>query len=424
MSENDNSFSQSGQRLALEWMSHYLRHPRKVSEIREGDAEKSGGEAAARRARRLHSACLRHLRLYREMYGPFTRRAPQPAVEAGLLLALAEVDLQGLARAPLVIDSWVGGVRQVLGPKPAGFLNAVLRRASIELQNVREGTRSLPLPLLFSHPDWLVEHWISTFGPTQTRRLLEWNQSSPSVYASSPDGPGEDPGLETTPWPGFQRLSAGINPVLAEKLRSGDITIRDPATRIAVDLLCASRPRNALDLCASPGGKSRALLSRPDGPETVVAADLEKRLGKLRENLAPWKGRAEIRAVDLQTLDGCPREWNENFDAVLLDAPCSNTGVIQRKPDVKWRLTPADLQQMPPIQLRFLQNAARFVRPGGVLVYSTCSLERAENREVADGFLRSPEGTGFEMTAAISALPFKTGHDGAGGYRFIRTKDR
>ncbi len=445
MDEKDNSFSRSGQRLALAWMARYLRTPAKASEIRETGTRESDGQNAARRARRLHSACLRNLRLYREVFAPFVRHKPSPEVEAALLLALTEVDLDSSGRVPAITDSWVGAVRKIGGAKIAAFANAVLRRAAERLLQIRSGGISLPNPVLYSHPDWLVARWRADLGPMETDRLLRWNQRTPDLYASCsgrpppagtispcgtlPPGSAACPplpceGLEVTRWPGFFRLAHGITEPIRKLLADGVLTIRDPATRIAEDLLCASRPQSVLDLCASPGGKSRALLTRSDGPRTLVAADREERLDELRRNLSPWKDRVTVRPIDLDQPAELPPQWQAAFEGVLLDAPCTNTGVIQRKPDVKWRLSPEDRERMPKIQLRFLEAAAELVQPGGVLVYSTCSIEHAENRTVAESFLASKPGQRFHLTAAICALPTRAGHDGAGVFRFIRSKDR
>lgn len=424
MSKNDNSFSTSGQRLAISWMAQYLRTPGKAGDIRESGGSPKGGADAERRAHRLHSACLRNLRLYEEILTPVVRRKPAPEVQAALLLALAELDTDTDKRTPAIVDSWVDATRKVGGAKAGGFANAVLRKASARLTEIRDNTTAISPAIFYSHPDWLVKKWEREFGKWETERLLQWNQSTPAVYASPTKNSPPIDSLAPTRWPSFQKLTQGIPADLLAGLKDGSWTIHDPATRIATDLLCASHPKKVLDLCASPGGKSRSLLTHPTGPAKLFSADRTERLEDLQRNLEPWSDRATTLAIDLSQPDTLPSEWVNHFDGVLLDAPCSNTGVIQRKPDVKWRLTPADIQKMPRIQLSFLQQAARFVRPGGTLLYSTCSLEREENRDVAEAFLSSPAGSGFQLTAAIRALPTRTGHDGAGVYRFIRTKDR
>jgi 16S rRNA (cytosine967-C5)-methyltransferase len=108
------------------------------------------------------------------------------------------------------------------------------------------------------------------------------------------------------------------------------------------------------------------------------------------------------------------------YDAVMLDAPCSNTGVIQRRTDVKWRLQPNDIKKCAKLQLQLLHSAARFVKAGGRITYSTCSIEAAENQLVVDAFLASKSGRLFKLEKAMASLPWETGHDGAGAFLLRR----
>ena len=418
---NDNSFSRNGHDLARRWMARYLAAPAKVSEIRAPEDGPAADSAEERRARRLHSAAIRNLRLHRHILDSFLRHRPKPEVLAVLHLALAELDPDARGKRPAIIDSWVAAARRAGGAPAAGLANAVLRKAAGSLAEARSGGSGLSPALLHSHPDWLVDRWRRDPGEAEALRLLAWNQGVPGTFASVAAGAPVPEGLAPARWKGFYRLEQGIPPQVRAAIAAGALTIRDPATRIAVALLTAGGPRQVLDLCASPGGKSRALLSDPAGPGVLTAADLPGRLGRLRESLAPWKERATVSPVDLTDPGSFPAGWSGAFDGVLLDAPCSNTGVLRRKPDVKWRLEPSDLDRLPGLQTDFLRRAAGFVRPGGTLVYSTCSLEPEENREVAGAFLASPEGRGFRLTAALRALPTRTGHDGAGAFRFIRT---
>ncbi|MFP4353163.1 MAG: RsmB/NOP family class I SAM-dependent RNA methyltransferase [Puniceicoccaceae bacterium] len=418
---NDNSFSRNGQDLARRWMARYLAAPAKVSDIRAPEDGPASDSAEERRARRLHSAAIRNLRLHRHILDALLKRPPKREVLAVLHLALAELDLDARGKQPAIIDSWVGAARRAGGAPAAGLANAVLRKAAARLAQARSGSAGLSPALLHSHPDWLVGRWRRDRGEAETLRLLAWNQGVPATFASVAPGAPVPAGLAPARWRGFHRLEGGIPPPVRAAIAAGALTIRDPATRIAVSLLAAERPRSVLDLCASPGGKSRALLSDPAGPGILTAADLPGRLGRLSENLAPWKERAAVAPVDLTDPGSFPAGWAGAFDGVLLDAPCSNTGVLRRKPDAKWRLQPSDLERLPAMQSAFLRRAAGFVRPGGVLVYSTCSLEPDENRAVADAFLASPEGRDFHLTAALGTLPTRTGHDGAGAFRFRRS---
>ena len=104
----------------------------------------------------------------------------------------------------------------------------------------------------------------------------------------------------------------------------------------------------------------------------------------------------------------------------MLDAPCSNTGVIQRRTDVKWRLQHEDIANCAALQKQLLRSAAKFVKPGGRMIYSTCSIERAENSEVVHDFLNSKAGKSFQLDASQTSYPWETGHDGAGAFRLLR----
>ena len=426
MTAEDNPFPAGSQQRAVRWMTRYLRAPAKLGDIRE--AEGPGKGADRRRAIRLQTGAIRNLRLYRHVLDQHLRRRPAPAAEAILLLALAESDHAGGSTAvrPRLVHSWVDQAREAgLRAGTVRLVNAVLRRATATLEGIRADPASVPEAVFTSHPDWLVERWRERWGPAETSRLLQWNQRTPELYAHGPaaslagEAAGPESPLQPTRWPHFHRLPRGIPPEVQEGLRAGTWTIRDPATRIAVEATLARPSGRVLDLCASPGGKSRGLLADPRGPRELVAADLPPRLGLLRANLAPWPARAVARPVDLGEDDPLPAEHG-SFDAVLLDAPCSNTGVLRRRPDARWRLRPEDLRALPPRQLAYLRRAARLVVPGGILVYSTCSLEVEENREVVDAFLGGAEGRAFRLETAVLARPTRTGHDGAGVYRMLR----
>jgi 16S rRNA (cytosine967-C5)-methyltransferase len=429
MGAEDNPFPNGGQQRAIRWMTRYLRAPAKIGDTREADGP--GGGAERRRAIRLQTGAIRNLRLYRHVLDQHLRQRPAAAAEAVLLLALAESDHadQPAAVRPRLVHSWVDRAREAgLSAGSVRLVNAVLRRATPTLARIRERPGAVPEAVLTSHPDWLVERWRARWGAAETSRLLRWDQGTPGLYAHGPlarpeDAPGLPGSLQPTGWPGFYRLPEGIPPSVQEGLRAGTWTIRDPATRIAVEATLARPAERILDLCASPGGKSRGLLADPRAPRSLLAADLPDRLGLLRDNLAPWPGQAEVRAVDLDEESPLADE-RLAFDAVLLDAPCSNTGVLQRRPDVRWRLRPDDLEALPPRQIAYLRRAAALVAPGGTLVYSTCSLEPEENREVVDAFLAAEEGRSFRLETAVLARPTRTGHDGAGVYRLVRERAR
>jgi 16S rRNA (cytosine967-C5)-methyltransferase len=178
-----------------------------------------------------------------------------------------------------------------------------------------------------------------------------------------------------------------------------------------------------LDLCSAPGGKARSILSRMDGTGTLVCVDLPgERSARLRGNLAGATGtKVEIVECDVMELGARILKSHalpETFDAVLLDAPCSNTGVLRRRPDARWRLQEGDIEMAANLQAMLVDCAAKFVAKGGRLVYSTCSVEARENNEVVAAFLeRHPD---FQKSGEFMAYPWKDNHDGAEAFLLTR----
>ncbi|HWA87932.1 MAG TPA: RsmB/NOP family class I SAM-dependent RNA methyltransferase, partial [Opitutus sp.] len=241
--------------------------------------------------------------------------------------------------------------------------------------------------------------------------------------------------LKPTPWAGFFEIPPGRWAEVEPLLKSGKIYLQDPGTRLAVDLLAPQAGEVVLDACAAPGGKSLLIADAMAGekrgggaapPETsrgrLVAMDLPgARIDRLRENLSRVPA-----AVDVALVQGDLREnpaalFKEHklpaeYAAVLLDVPCSNTGVMRHRVDVKWRLQEGDFHKHPRQQLALLTAAARLVAPGGRIVYSTCSIDTEENEHVVREFLASRGGAVFALEASAASYPWIAGHDGAAAF--------
>lgn len=292
-----------------------------------------------------------------------------------------------------------------------GLINALLRQAIRQRDSLLAERATLPPGIRYSMPDWLVERWISEWGKEETLRLLEWMGQTPPVYVRlnplNPiqPAPGWQP-LEKAP--GWYRLPGGLP---KEALHAGQLYIADPSTRYSVELLAPRPGERILDACAAPGGKSAAILGMTGGKAVLVATDAAAhRLPQLRENLQRAGGK-DIRVSLHDWTSPCPPEFRESFDAVLLDVPCSNSGVLQRRVDARWRLAPQVFGQLAALQGQILEQAAAAVKPGGRLVYSTCSIDRQENRSVVEAFLaRHPE---YRLRQDYLALPHREKADGA-----------
>jgi 16S rRNA (cytosine967-C5)-methyltransferase len=247
--------------------------------------------------------------------------------------------------------------------KSAGFVNAVLRKAADLALPDSVGVRT-------SHPDWLVERWRKQFKPKELEALLASdNAVLPTTFRPNPLRP-----------PGTLEIEG--DPAADPGFLEGRYTVQDETSMKVAPMLDPKPQERVLDLCAAPGGKTTHLGELLGGKGRIVAVDLPDRIGLVAES-AKRLGLGNIECV---AGDGATVAFREPFDAILVDAPCSNTGVLARRPDVRWRLREKDIAGAAALQRKLLENAARLLAPGGRIVYSTCSLEPEENRVDLPGF--------------------------------------
>jgi 16S rRNA (cytosine967-C5)-methyltransferase len=286
-----------------------------------------------------------------------------------------------------------------------------------------------------SHPRWLIERWIRNFGADDTRALVEANNRRPELYirpigvtAAEAVARLETAGLEAELVP-FAPDAVRIVPPggVLEVLDAVPAVVQDPAAGLVVRYADIPPGSRVLDLCAAPGGKAIALA---EDAEYLAASDLGfGRLGRLRENLQ----RLEGLPVGLVVADA-RRPPFRPVDAVLVDLPCTGTGTFRRHPDGRWRIGPADLESLAGLQREILQAAAETVRPGGLLIYSTCSLEPEENEAQVDTFLNDNpdfqlepprpgilDPTLLDSGGRLIVIPQRTGVDGAFAARLRRS---
>ncbi|MBB5352277.1 16S rRNA (cytosine967-C5)-methyltransferase [Haloferula luteola] len=299
-----------------------------------------------------------------------------------------------------------------LGKSPVrGLINAVMRKAAATKKSLLD-LSELPPAIAHSHPDWLYNRWRKAFGPEATLELMAFNNlPAPTVARINPLAPeATDP-----PAGSNESLPAGYfqidGPIPTEWLTKGTIYITDPATRHGIELLAPQPGEQILDACAAPGGKAFLIAAAGGSGQGLTCTDSnEKRLPRLRENLS----RLHITPDSIQAHDWtqpAPTKWHGAFDAILLDVPCSNTGVFRRRVDVRWRLRPQDITDLTRIQQSILEQALPCLKPGGRLVYSTCSIEAEENDELLQQFVElHPD---WQITETRQALPQIDGTDGA-----------
>lgn len=283
-------------------------------------------------------------------------------------------------------------------PRAAGLVNGVLRALlREEAPEVRGKDELETLSIRYSHPRWLVEEFISRLGLEGAQALLEADNEQPPTTAqvnrlsATPEQLESElrsAGAEVRPHPWLEGclLLTGTGDLEGlDAFRRGEFYVQDAASRLAV-LAAGLRPgQRVLDCCAAPGGKSFAAAILMENRGELISCDVHPHKVKLLEAGRDRLGLTMIKPT-LQNAAQTREDWADGFDAVLADVPCSGLGIIRKKPDIRYK-DPEPLKGLPRVQRSILDNCARYVRPGGVLLYSTCTLLRRENDEVVDGFL-------------------------------------
>ncbi|MFG6467510.1 16S rRNA (cytosine(967)-C(5))-methyltransferase RsmB [Roseateles sp. BYS87W] len=369
----------------------------------------------------LTFAALRRLGSAEATRQQLAPKAPPPRVDALLLLALALLWPEPAGGpAPMyadhtLVDQAVAAAK-TRAPASANFVNAVLRRFLRERDGLVAAAQRSPLGA-FNHPLWWIEK-LKQDWPTQWQAILAANNRPPPmtlrVHAQ-----------RSTPAQYVQRLAeAGIaarvlgapaaqavvlaQPVPVSALpgfAEGLVSVQDAAAQLAAPLVVGTGLRpgaRVLDACAAPGGKTAHLLElQPDLQLTALDADAQ-RLRRVQENLQRLGQTATLQATDARQTSGW---WNgQPFDAILLDAPCSASGIVRRHPDVRWLRRPDDIAALARIQAELLDALWPLLAPGGRLVYATCSVFRAEGQAQLDAFLQR------QADAKSHAVPGFTGH--------------
>jgi 16S rRNA (cytosine967-C5)-methyltransferase len=303
-------------------------------------------------------------------------------------------------------------------PKARSVINGMLRTAVRQREELQQRAQRQPPSVRESHPEFLVSRWQRRFGPEATAALCRWNNQPPVIYGRVNELVIDPEQFVTRyldaqrceTWPGFVQFAT----IPTDALQRGHCYIQDPSTAMACHLLDPQPGEKILDACAAPGGKTTYLAQLMQNRGSIFACDREsKRLAVLQENVTRLHVRI-VRAVEHDwRLERAPREIEEAgpFDRILIDAPCTNTGVIRRRVDVRWRLQRDEFHRMQTQQLEIGRGVARLLKPGGVLVYSTCSLELEENESVVDRFVA--ELPGARVLEKKSLLPFRDNCDGA-----------
>lgn len=363
-------------------------------------------------------AVLRHRRLLDHWIGKLRKGKLDHETRDVLRVGICQLLILGIADHAVVNET----VNCAKTPV-RGLINAVLRQAIVRRKRLIEEMEDLSPALQYSHPDWLYNRWRKTFGKSGAIKLMDWNNQPAQVIARVNDL--KEAAQETvhsyekaTPLDGVSGYYQidGLPP--GEWMKDGLIYIQDPATRHCVELLAPAPGEKILDACAAPGGKSTLIAVAMENRGELLCTDSnEKRLPRLKNNLENLGvSIANTRAHDWT--QPAPDAWHDMFDAILLDVPCSNTGVLRRRIDARWRLRTEHITQLTEIQGGILKNSLPCLKHDGRIVYSTCSIDPEENRELIDRFLTNhPE---WKLADEVIITPMKDGSDGAYAARLER----
>ncbi|WP_316569043.1 16S rRNA (cytosine(967)-C(5))-methyltransferase RsmB [Neobacillus sp. YIM B06451] len=290
-----------------------------------------------------------------------------------------------------------------------GVLRSIQREGIPSLEQI--GDRSKRLAIETSHPEWLVKRWISQFGYEKTKEMCEINLTAPlqtgrvnlsKISRADCVALLEEEGYMVEESPVIPEAVRSLKGNLASSkaFKEGLLTIQDESSMLAAYALGAERNENVLDACAAPGGKSTHIAEKMAGTGKVVSLDLHEHKVKLVRENAERLTLPNIETMALDSRNAQSRFEPETFDRILLDAPCSGLGVMRRKPDMKYTKKEEDLGRLEKIQQELLDSVAPLLKKGGILVYSTCTVDEGENhRSVTEFLKRHPE---YEPDGALA----------------------
>jgi len=369
---------------------------------------------------------------------------------AVLRLGLYELLFMDAVPDHAAVDQAVELAREQGGGAGTGLVNAVLRRASRERSRLLAGLSDVTrerAAVKHSHPTWLARMWWTQLGPDAARRMMAAGNEPPEtamranplraepeatlsalrsagIDASRPEAP---PPLAL---PEAIVIQGAMGDATLEGIQAGRLTPQSRASMAVVEVLDPRPGERVLDLCAAPGGKASQIAARMGNEGEVVAVELDsERAAELRDFLA----RMDARNVRVVEADAAMADLGEGYDRVLVDPPCSDLGTLAARPDARWRKSPQLIERLATLQQRMLVNAAGALRPGGTLVYSTCTISRRENEALVAGLADSGklglgvDRLGEEYPDVVSAvdprfLQTRPDRDGTDGFFLARLR--
>jgi 16S rRNA (cytosine967-C5)-methyltransferase len=368
---------------------------------------------------------IRNYGMLRWLEKEWLKKSPKPYFQAVLYVGLYQLLFMEVEQYAAISETVEAAKGHPGGAGNAKMINAVLRRAQREREQVLESLEQQPDDIRLSHPEMLLKRWKAHYGEAETLKLAAWNNLPPETILRIEQSVIEVPAfIDTMREAGiavqkhpfsdietFVVLPRGVAVRKVPGYNEGWFTVQDPATSASVDLLAPCPGETVLDACAAPGGKTAMLAGRMKGEGTLVAMDLhDDRISVLNEN----RKRLGLDWVEVVQGDARHPEkalGDRAFDAVLLDVPCLNTGVLRRRADARWRIDEKRIRAITKLQYEILDACADLLKEKGRLVYSTCSLESEENEELVARWIEAhPE---FVLDKTQKCFPPESGTDGA-----------
>ncbi|MBM4153156.1 MAG: 16S rRNA (cytosine(967)-C(5))-methyltransferase RsmB [Kiritimatiellaceae bacterium] len=365
----------------------------------------------------------------------YVERRPEPYILAALHVGIYQLCFMDNVEEFAAVHETVEAVksrRHKDAIRAAGMINAVLRNVQLEKAAILQNLKKQPDDIRLSHPESLIHRWVKQYGERDALQLCEWNNlPAETILRIEPTriAPAEfiraleaaKIFAEPHPFPSaesFVTLPRGVAVPSVPGYSDGWFTVQDPATSVSVELLDPRPGESVLDACAAPGGKTAMIAGMMEGSGELIAMDVhDDRLDTLQDTVKRT-GWSFVKIMKGDAAKGFPIAGKQ-FDAILLDVPCLNTGVLRRRVDARWRFTRDRIEMIKKTQKQILNAMSRSVKPGGRLVYSTCSLEVEENEEMVNRWVR--EHTNFRLVKAKRLFPPKSGTDGAYAALLVRS---
>ena len=339
---------------------------------------------------------IRRLRSLRRVLGELVKKWPKGELEALLYVGAAQVLYMDGVPDFAAVNETVAAAKACPNPNVARVVNGVLRNLIRRREELAALIAAAPLAERESFPTALVRRWEARFGAERAAALCRWHNEPAETYLARRDRT-------------FVKLERAQRVEETPGYAEGEFIVQDPGTALAVDLMDVRPGERVLDACAAPGGKTVQLAWR--GASVTACEVNPKRRRRLEDNLR----RLKLELPVIATLDGVGP-----FPRVLVDAPCSNSGVLRRRPDARWNWSEEKLAALVKLQSEILDRAAAAVEPGGTLVYSTCSNEPEENLAQVEAFLaRNPD---FSLVESRESVPDESLTDGAFAARLVRNQ--